>query len=172
MRSPASSLATLVQAAVAADPAATAVVAGDDRLDYAGLDARSSRLGRLLVERGAGPEEVVVVAMTRSVDLVVALLAVVKSGAAYLPVDPDYPAERLAAVLATARPVLVLTDRATGFASDLPTVVVDDLAEGPAEPPTPAPGGGHPERLCYVMFTSGSTGVPKGVAVTDADVVA
>ncbi|WP_433273797.1 non-ribosomal peptide synthase/polyketide synthase [Actinosynnema sp. CS-041913] len=191
MRSSATCLGKLFAARAAADPSATAVVAGADRIDYATLDARSSRLARVLAARGAGPERVVAVAMGRSADLIVALLAVVKSGAAYLPLDPSYPAARLAAMLAVARPVLVLTDRATGFASDLPTIVVDDQAAGlvsglptivvddqaaglvsDQSPFVPGAGWDHPDRLCYVMFTSGSTGEPKGVAVTDADVVA
>ncbi len=168
MRSAATCLVRLFQSRVAADPTAVAVVADGVELDYAGLDARSSRLARLLAARGAGPERVVAVAVRRSADLIVALLAVAKTGAAYLPLDASYPADRLAAMLDVARPVLVLADRAGGF--DLPTVLVDDLADAP--PFTVEAGWEHPDRLCYVMFTSGSTGEPKGVAVTDADVVA
>ncbi|MEW1601535.1 amino acid adenylation domain-containing protein, partial [Streptomyces sp. NPDC093808] len=161
-----------------------AVLFGDERLTRRELRARANRLARLLVARGARPERTVAVAVPRSPELVVALLAVVESGAAYLPVDPGYPADRIAHMLADARPVTVLTtteasaslpedargtavlldDPATGRAlSALPDDALTD--DGSAEPPTPA----HP---AYVIHTSGSTGRPKAVVVPHRGVAA
>ncbi|MFF0740410.1 amino acid adenylation domain-containing protein [Streptomyces sp. NPDC004111] len=163
------------EAQAARTPDATAVVSGDTRLTYAELNARSNRLARLLVSKGVGPEDRVAVLMDRSVDLVVALLAVVKAGAAYVPVDPGHPADRIAYVMADARPVLVVTT--CGVESSLPEgvvrVVVDapeavgecsrfaggDLVEGERG------GALFPACPAYVIYTSGSTGRPKGVVV-------
>ncbi|MGO4428244.1 AMP-binding protein, partial [Streptomyces sp. MCAF7] len=156
-------------------PDALAVVGGGVELSYAELNGRANRLARYLVGLGAGPERLVAVALPRSVDLFVALLAVLKSGAGYVPVDPEYPADRISYMLADAEPVLVLTDVATaellpdGGAArrvllDEPYVLravagedggdlSDDDRLSPVVP-------GHP---AYVIYTSGSTGRPKGV---------
>ncbi|MEU6231430.1 amino acid adenylation domain-containing protein [Kitasatospora sp. NPDC047058] len=152
----------------AATPDATAVAGGDERLSYAELDARSNRLARLLVARGAGPEGYVAVALPRSVDLLVALLAVLKSGAGYVPLDPEHPAERLRYVLDDARPSLLLTTGVT--AADLPgtpAVFVDDPALG-TQPSGPLPLTGDGRSPAYAIYTSGSTGRPKGVVVPRA----
>src|ERR1700678_1965615 len=106
-------LAGLVERQAARTPEAVAVWYGGAALTYAELDAASSQLARLLINRGAGPERIVPIALHRSAELVVALLAVLKSGAAYLPVDPGYPAERVALMLADTAPVCVVT-RAEG----------------------------------------------------------
>ena len=108
---PDATLAELFERAARRSRHATAVACEGVSLTYEELDTRANRLARLLIVRGAGPETLVAVAAARSVDLVVALLAVVKSGAGYVPVDVTYPAERLAFVFADARPVCVLTDR-------------------------------------------------------------
>ena len=105
---PAVTLPELFAAQAARSPDAVAVVCGDAVVSYAGAGRRADRLARVLVARGAGPESVVAVVLERSAELVVALLAVLKAGAAYLPVDPGYPAERIAFMLADARPVLVV----------------------------------------------------------------
>src|SRR5207302_8492799 len=99
----------LFEAQVARTPDAPAVLCETGALTYAELEARANRLAHLLIEGGAGPERIVALALPRSVEIVVAQLAVVKAGAAYLPVDPAYPAERISFMLADARPVLVLT---------------------------------------------------------------
>ena len=145
---------------------------------YAGLDVAAGRLAGLLVSRGAGPESVVAVLMERSAGLVTALLAVLKAGAAYLPVDPGYPAERIAFMLADAAPVLVLADTATaGLVPDgagVPVVVVDDpvvAAEvAGCDPAGPGGTGLLPAHPAYVIYTSGLTGTPKGVTVTHAGI--
>ncbi|MEU9497960.1 amino acid adenylation domain-containing protein [Streptomyces sp. NPDC048196] len=163
-RSPSpSTLPELFEAQAARTPDAIALSAGELDLTYAELNAWANRLAHALVERGAGPERVVAVALPRSVELAVALLAVLKSGAAYLPVDPHYPAQRIRALLDDAGPVCVLDDR------DQVRVPGDRPAVNPgcaalATPLTPA----HP---AYVLYTSGSTGTPKGVVVPHAAVV-
>ncbi|MFI6348282.1 amino acid adenylation domain-containing protein [Streptomyces sp. NPDC050560] len=156
-----------IESRAARSPGAPAVVWGDTTLTYRELSDRANRLARHLATLGAGPGAVVAVSVPRSADLVVALLAVVKSGAAYLPLDPDYPAERLAYMLGDAAPVCAVTDR-TGRLPDtagVPLVVLDGLDVSAClrvDPPralTPA----HP---AYVIYTSGSTGRPKGVVVS------
>ncbi|KIF05976.1 hypothetical protein PL81_10140, partial [Streptomyces sp. RSD-27] len=146
--------------------------AGEESLTYRELNARADRLAGELVRRGVGPESLVALALPRTAELVVGLLAVLKSGGAYLPVDPRYPSHRLAAILAEARPRLVLTDSATAAAlpgHEAPDLLLDTLgpagdATGPARPP-------HADQLAYVMYTSGSSGTPKGVAITHANIV-
>jgi amino acid adenylation domain-containing protein/non-ribosomal peptide synthase protein (TIGR01720 family) len=163
----------LVAAQAARTPDATAVVSGPTELSYRELEARAGRLAAVLRERGVGPDALVAVALPRSADLVVALLAVLKAGGAYLPVDPDYPAARVDLLLTTADPALVVTDHATAstVARCAQRVLhLDDLSlDGPAVGTRDA--GVGPDHLAYVMFTSGSTGTPKGVAVTHAAVV-
>ncbi|MFF6888103.1 amino acid adenylation domain-containing protein, partial [Streptomyces sp. NPDC012421] len=141
-------------------------------LSYAELDARSDRLARTLVAQGARPETLVALALPRGADLVVALLAVLKSGAAYVPLDPDHPQARTAAVLEEARPVLLLTDstlapRLPGTRTPIRRVLLDQPpAGGPQDThdgePLAAVLPGHP---AYVIYTSGSTGRPKGVVI-------
>ncbi|MFC7984951.1 amino acid adenylation domain-containing protein [Streptomyces sp. NPDC057336] len=162
----------LVEAQAARTPDETAVDADGVTLTYRDLDARAGRLAAELVRRGVGPESLVAVSLPRSADLVVALLAVLKSGGAYLPADPRYPGHRLRAILGEARPRLVLTDSATAGTlpeHDAPDLLLDtlDLTRGPAGPAPRV----HAGQLAYVMYTSGSTGTPKGVAITHANVV-
>ncbi|WP_447034615.1 non-ribosomal peptide synthase/polyketide synthase [Streptomyces sp. DSM 118878] len=173
-------LAGLVEAQVVAGPDALAVVCGDTALTYAELNTRANRLAHLLIARGAGPERFVALALRRSADLVVAVLAVLKSGAAYLPLDPDYPAGRTEFVLADARSALVLTTQdvrggTPGIERDaVPVVVLDtadtiaDLAGRPADDPADEHRTGplSPWHPAYALYTSGSTGRPKGVVVT------
>ena len=149
-------------------PGATAVVAGRTQLTYRELDESSSRLAHYLVRAGAGPETVTGVHLDRDADLVRAILAVMKTGGGYLPLDPALPAERLAGVCAAVRPALVLTAGAGGFPSGGPRLlplgeIEAELAHCPAAAPGTRP---HPDNLCYVIYTSGSTGDPKAVAVS------
>ncbi|MFD7032575.1 amino acid adenylation domain-containing protein [Streptomyces sp. NPDC059917] len=159
----------------AATPRACAIVAGAERLTFGELDARVDALAALLAVRGVGPEDVVALAVPRSVDAVAALLAVLQVGAAYLPLDLDHPAERLAVMLEHARPACVLTTTAglallpSGEGSGPERVLLD--APESADPAGPAGARPttvrvRPEHPAYVIYTSGSTGVPKGVVVT------
>ncbi|MEV6118897.1 condensation domain-containing protein, partial [Streptomyces sp. NPDC052109] len=166
-----STLPGLFEAQVARTPDAVAVVFEGVEVSYAELDGRANRLARLLVGRGVGPGSVVAVALERGVELVVALLAVVKAGAAYVPVDPEYPAGRIAVVLEDAGPAAVVTVGAFGavVSAGVPVVVLDDpaVAGELAGLAGTAPGVGVVSGdAAYVMFTSGSTGRPKGVVVT------
>ena len=164
----------LLAAAVAADPDAVAVVDGARELSYRELDEWSTRLARVLIEAGVGPERAVGVAMDRCAELVVAWWALMKAGGAYVPVDPAHPVERIATVLDAVDAVCVLTcgaDTVAG-AQARPVLRIDglDVSGRCADPITDA------DRLAplgvdttaHVIFTSGSTGTPKGVAVSHA----
>jgi amino acid adenylation domain-containing protein/thioester reductase-like protein len=170
-------LTALLDAQARTSPDATALVFEQDELSYAELDARANRLARLLAARGAGPERIVAVALPRSIELVVGLLAILKTGAAYLPIDPDYPLDRIAFMLGDARPVTVVTNRDTAWAvPDDADRLVLDAAEVVAELTAADPSGleaGAPAPLdtAYVIYTSGSTGRPKGVAVSHGAIV-
>ncbi|WP_328838904.1 non-ribosomal peptide synthetase [Streptomyces europaeiscabiei] len=172
-QTPMVTLARLVEEQVALSPDAEAVVYEGASLTYGELDTRANRLAHVLVDRGVGPESVVAVSLPRSLDLVVALLAVLKAGGAYLPIDPKYPSHRLEYILGEARPTLVLTDSGTVAvlpATDAPKLYLDelDLTGRPADNPGV---GTHPHNLAYVMYTSGSTGTPKGVALSHHAIV-
>lgn len=163
----------LVAAQAARTPDATAVVSGPTTLSYRDLDTRANRLAAVLRDRGVGPDVLVAVALPRSADLVVALLAVLKAGGAYLPIDPNYPAARVDLLLDTADPALVLTDYQTAPTVSKcrqPVLHLNDLSLDGRAAPAPDVRIG-PDNLAYVMFTSGSTGTPKGVAITHGSVV-
>ena len=151
-------------------PDAVALVYEDVRLTYGELNRRANRLAHVLRERGAGPESVVGVLIDRSPDMVVAVYAVLKSGAAYLPLDPAYPAERIALMLADAGARLAVAGSAyvpVVAAAGAEPVELDPDREPEAPDTDPDSGvtGGH---LAYVIYTSGSTGVPKGVMIEHA----
>nr|AGS49327.1 long-chain-fatty-acid--CoA ligase [uncultured bacterium esnapd2] len=161
---PEATFASLFAAQVARTPDAIATSYRDDSLTYAELDARSNRVARWLMQLGVGPERFVAVALSRSIDLVVALVAVLKTGAAYVPIDPDYPAERIGFILGDSDPLLVLTE--SGIAESLPgthapLVFLDEVLASA----DPIPGRVLPVAPAYVIFTSGSTGRPKGVVI-------
>lgn len=144
----------LIEAQVARTPGATAVTFGDESLSYAELNARANQLAHRLRDLGAGPETIVAIRAERSLDLPVGLLGILKSGAAYLPLDPSYPPARLEFMLSDAAPVAVLTqNELTALKS----------ASTSAQNPIPAAG---PDNAAYVVYTSGSTGRPKGVVNT------
>jgi amino acid adenylation domain-containing protein/non-ribosomal peptide synthase protein (TIGR01720 family) len=172
---PSGSLTELFAQRVRRNPHAIAVCSDHDSLSYAELDARANRLAHGLLALGVGPERPVGVLMERSVDLVVAELAVLKAGAAYLPVDVHAPRERMAMILVEADAAALITDRTWAELGRTihsgPTPVVTDTALD--DRPTTAPRVRvRPDSLAYVMYTSGSTGRPKGVAVRHRDVVA
>ncbi|BAU81364.1 actinomycin synthetase II [Streptomyces laurentii] len=162
-------------------PERVAVTHEGSHLTYGALNEEANRLARLLVERGAGPGRVVALALPRGPRLLPALLAVLKTGAAYLPLDPGHPAERLRLVIEDAAPVLLVTENgaAGDLGGDTPAVLLDDpavatdLAARPAGDLTDTERGGPtgPADIAYIIHTSGSTGRPKGVPVPHANVV-
>ena len=177
-RDPDATLAGLIRERAARTPDQVAVVLGGTHLTYRQLDVRAVRLAALLAERGAGPERVVAVCARRSPELVVALVAVLYAGAAYLPLDPGYPAERLDYMVRDSGARLVLTGPGAvpldvpadavpvALDPDLWTRLGTDADPEPARVPGPLPD--HP---AYVLYTSGSTGRPKGVVVAHRAVV-
>ncbi|WPB88492.1 amino acid adenylation domain-containing protein [Streptomyces malaysiensis] len=176
----------LFGAQAARTPDAVALVRGDERMTYARLDAESNRLARHLIDHGVRPESVVAVVMDRSPERIAVLLAVLKAGGAYLPIDPSYPTGRIGLMVADAAPVALVTTASFAGRLDQPDagpldpesgpdrITLDDPAvraavagkdDGPltrleiAAPP-------RPDQAAYVIYTSGSTGTPKGVTVT------
>ncbi|WP_280467333.1 non-ribosomal peptide synthetase [Nocardia cyriacigeorgica] len=171
---PAATIVSGFEAVVRRSPKATALVYGERSLTYAELDTRANGLARVLIAQGARPETVVALAISRSIEAIVAVYAVLKTGAAYLPLDPGNPAERTARMLAVARPTCVLTTRADGFTDpDTPVVLIDELPTADSFPLSAAEYDGPPRpgNLAYLLFTSGSTGTPKAVGVTHAAVI-
>ena len=179
---PEATLATLFEAQAACTPEAIAVVHGEEQLSYAALDAAANRMAHHLIARGLGPDRLAGIALDRSIGMIIALLAILKAGGGYLPLDPDHPAERLRFMIEDASPVCVLT--CAGFAGRLgdaaPLILLDDpdlisnLAARPSIAPTDADriAALRPGDLAYVIYTSGSTGSPKGVETTQANVAA
>jgi len=155
-------------------PEAAAVIFGDEQLSYAELNARANQLARHLRESGVGPESLVGILMERSAEMVVAILAVLKAGGAYLPLDPEYPQERLSFMLADSGAQVLLTQEhltallpAESLNEQLQVVALDD-AEVLRQQGTENLGasGVTGENLAYVIYTSGSTGRPKGVMIS------
>ncbi len=154
-------------------PAATAVVFEDRRLSYAELDAHANQLAHHLRQQGIGPETVVGLLVERSPEMLIGLFGILKAGAAYLPLDPGYPAERLAFMLRDAGAAALVTQAALPGRLDLPTagplIRLDaDWAEVARQPTTAPATALEPGHAAYVIYTSGSTGTPKGVVVTHA----
>ncbi|MEV5187768.1 amino acid adenylation domain-containing protein [Streptomyces werraensis] len=174
-------LTQLFEAQVVAGPERTAVSHGPERLTYAALNDEANRLARLLTAHGAGPGRVVALALERGLRLLPALLAVLKTGAAYLPLDPGQPAERLRLVVEDAAPVVLVTEQAHAHLAHaaVPAVLLDDpqvtadLARRSGADLTDAErhGPAGPSDTAYIIHTSGSTGRPKGVPVPHANVV-
>ncbi|MEW5929507.1 MAG: amino acid adenylation domain-containing protein, partial [Gemmatimonadota bacterium] len=165
----------LFEAQAAAHPDAPALVWGDLELSYAGLDARANRLAHHLRGLGVGPEARVGVLLERGPELVVAVLAVLKAGGCYVPLDPGYPAERLRMMLEDSGVRVLLSRGDVAFAAEaggVPVVLLDEAADTLAGQPAEAPrSGATAENLAYIVYTSGSTGRPKGVMVAHRHVV-
>ncbi|MFJ9715316.1 amino acid adenylation domain-containing protein [Streptomyces sp. NPDC101213] len=168
----------LFEEQAARTPDAPAIVCDDRTLTYRELDDRANAVAWELIRRGAGPEDLVVLALPRTEDLVAGLLGILKSGAGYLPMDPQYLGGRAESVLSEAAPRFAVTDTATW--RDLPRNGVSAVNldhRGQWEPSAGAPGDADrtsplvPDNLAYVMYTSGSTGKPKGAAITHRNVV-
>lgn len=170
---PRTTMPALLEAQAARTPDTTAVVFEDTTLTYRELSERANRLARLLVERGAGPETIVALALPRSAEQIVAFLAVLKAGAAYTPIDLSYPGERIRRLLADTAPAVVVTTAAEVHRLPPGTdpVILDDpacAARIAALDPTDLTDADRraplsPDHLVYVLYTSGSTGRPKGV---------
>ncbi|MFG2162972.1 non-ribosomal peptide synthase/polyketide synthase [Streptomyces olivaceus] len=171
---PAATVPDHFRAQAARTPGAVALVTDGARTTYAELDAASDRLARYLTRHGAGPGRLVAVVMERSPETITALLAVLKTGGSYLPVDVGYPAARIELMLRDAAPALLLTttdlaDRLPGSTGGPDRVVLDDPSVRhavAAEDATPTATPPHPDSAAYTIYTSGSTGTPKGVVAT------
>jgi amino acid adenylation domain-containing protein len=165
----------LFEAQVRERPDAVALVWGDESLTYAELDARANRLANHLVRLGVGPDARVGVLLERSAELIVSILAVLKAGGCYVPLDPGYPPERLRLMLAdsSVRVLLSRGDLAGAVeAGDLDVIHLDEAADALASESVEAPrSGATAENLAYIVYTSGSTGKPKGVMVAHRHVV-
>ncbi|MEU9609263.1 amino acid adenylation domain-containing protein, partial [Streptomyces sp. NPDC048057] len=164
----------IVELHAAATPGAPALSHGATTLTYAELNERANQLAHHLIGHGIGPEDVVALALPRSPEMITAMLAVLKAGAAYLPIDPNYPSDRVAFMLTDARPAHLLTTTETAAHlpdTETPRLHLDtahrELAEQPRTNPTDAQRTAPlvPEHPAYVIYTSGSTGRPKAVAV-------
>ncbi|MDR4228225.1 amino acid adenylation domain-containing protein [Bacillus mojavensis] len=179
---PQACLPELFEKQAVSSPDSIAVVYKDKAMSYTELNERANRLARLLISKGVGTEQFVALALPRSLDMTIGLLAVLKAGAAYLPLDPDYPADRIAFMLNDARPAIIITssqvENQIPPAENVPKIVLDDpeLCEklktySPLNPD-------HTDRIrplspfntAYVIYTSGSTGVPKGVMIPHQNV--
>ena len=156
---------------VTCNPDAVAISYGEHSWTYRELDAASNRLAHLLTRYGAGPGACVALLFSRSAEAIIAMLAVLKTGAAYLPIDPAVPAARMAFMLADAAPIAAITTpglRSRLDGHDVAVIDVSDVAVG-AQPSTPLPAPA-PDDIAYLIYTSGTTGVPKGVAISHHNV--
>jgi len=159
----------LIEAQAAQRPEADALVFEDEKMSYCQLDRRANQLAHLLRRRGVGPEVMVGLCMERGLDTIVSLLAILKAGGCYVPMDPAYPKERIAAILADTTAPVLLT--ATALLENLPehaglNLCVDRVwTDHPDLPEEPLPKSASADNPAYAIFTSGSTGKPKGVLV-------
>jgi amino acid adenylation domain-containing protein len=168
------SVAARITAFAAAAPAKPAIVDGHFSITFAELEHRSNQLATYMWERGAGPESCIALLMDRSAHFVIAALAILKTGAAYLPLDASIPADRASFILADAQAKFLLTHRkkSRNLNCGACRIIELDDADAPhiaARPPTAAPIRPHPSSLAYIIYTSGSTGQPKGVEITHAN---
>ncbi|MCF5710812.1 AMP-binding protein, partial [Pseudomonas syringae] len=164
----------LFEEKVRAQPDAIAVTFESQRLSYAELNRQANRLAHHLIGLGIGPDDRVAICVERGPGMIVGLLASLKAGAGYVPLDPAYPAERLAYVLQDSAPAAVLVQTSTADAlplGSLPVINLDDVAVQAQSVQNPHVQGLTPAHLAYVIYTSGSTGLPKGVQVEHRNVV-
>ncbi len=167
-------MAEVFSAQAAATPDATALLFEDTSLSYAELDAESNRLAAYLLQLGVEAESLVPVCLDRSADLIITLLGILKAGAAFVPLDPRYPQERIREMLLDTGYKIAITSSEYRdlFDSDAQILTLDALQPLLGLlPATALPARGTADSLAYVMFTSGSTGRPKGVMVTQRNIV-
>ncbi len=170
-RMPKTTLTALFEARAVQTPASESVVAGKERLTYKELNTRANRLAHALLQRGVQRNDIVGLAVERGADVAIGILAILKAGAAYLPLDLDYPLDRLAFVVGDAKARLVLAGSKVGASLQLKGAECLDIATaGNGFPDTNPDVVSVPEDLAYVIYTSGSTGKPKGVLITHANV--
>ena len=167
---PHTTLPALFEAQVKRSPDTIALVFEESTLTYAQLNARANRLAHCLIDQGIGPESLVALALPRSIEMVVGLLAILKAGGAYLPLDPAFPAERLRYMVEDSGAKVLVTHRALSEAlfSGLNLVRVyldDDKDQIDQQSSGPLPALAEPSNRAYVIYTSGSTGRPKGVEI-------
>ncbi|MEU2257149.1 amino acid adenylation domain-containing protein [Nocardia xishanensis] len=160
VETPPTTLVAVLEERVAAAPAHIAVASDDVELSFDALNRRANRLAHWLIGRGVGAEDIIALRMATSVEFIVASIAVLKAGAAYLPIDPAYPADRIDYLLSDAAPTLALDADALAAAE---AEAVDRPEADPYDTDRRAPL--HPSNTAYVIYTSGSTGKPKGVPV-------
>lgn len=174
-------LPTLFEKTVQQYPDRVAVTDGKRQLTYEELNNKANRLAHLLIERGVGPEQFVALALPRSIDMLVSLLAVHKAGAAYVPLDPDYPVDRLAYMIQDAKPVCSITTKAAALhlPADCDLILLDEKETNDQLQMTPNHNPADIDRLeplsplhpAYIIYTSGSTGKPKGVVIPHQNVI-
>ncbi|MEB0233287.1 AMP-binding protein, partial [Undibacterium sp. 10I3] len=162
----------LFEQQAAAHPEATALVFEQQQLSYGELNQRANQLAHYLIAQGIGPDQRVAICIERGIEMIVGLLGILKAGAAYVPLDPAYPKDRLDYMLQDCNPAMLLTQRALlPFlpVTSVPLLAIDDasavLANQPGTNPDPSALGLCSAHLAYVIYTSGSTGMPKGVMV-------
>jgi amino acid adenylation domain-containing protein len=166
----------MFEAQARATPAGVALEFGEERIEYGELNRRANRLAHYLRGLDVGPDARVALCLERTTAMVVSVLAILKAGGGYVPLDPSYPPERLAFMIEDSSPVVVLTDRASLgslqiVAAQLNIVMVDDEQPWSGQPDNDPLVGVEPHHLAYVIYTSGSTGLPKGVMVEHHGVV-
>lgn len=165
LTTPAATLTALFEAQVRATPGALAIIDGARELTFDEVNRRANRLARHAIARGLGADDIAALDLARSADVLIAILAVHKAGGAYLALDAEYPSERIAHMLADARPVLTITAETMAEVDGDPMLSDADVTD--AERRIPA----HPDHAAYLIYTSGSTGKPKGVVVPQRSIV-
>ncbi|WP_406380384.1 amino acid adenylation domain-containing protein [Streptomyces sp. NBC_00197] len=162
---------SLIENRVTTDPHAIAITHGDQQWTYTQINARANQLAHHLRETGITPDTLIAVCLDRSPELIATLLGIMKAGAAFVPLDPDYPTDRITYMVNDAQAPLIITssNHSNRLPADTPRLLVDtEWPQGPVENPAPL---ASPDDLAYIIYTSGSTGRPKGVALEHRGVV-